>query len=360
MSTPSKPTRAGNPSSDSRSTPVAAAPSQADTAQKAEDFHDLVEDAVRAADALPGGLPAPIDTTSTTSEDASEGHVPKIGLGLLAAFTAVTVWASPALIGKALPLSSLTIVLIRGWIGVLIALSVLRMRGQRLSLASLRFCLLGGIALGFDLMMFYAAIKTTTVANATLISSMTPLLLIFLAPWLFGERLRLPDIAAALATIIGAAMVAFASTEVEGWSLRGDLYAASCLVAWTVYLAVSKSTRGKMGSLEFTAGVSLVASITITPIALLHADLSWPKPSHFLLLALMAIGGLLGHVLMNWSLQHIPLWAGGTAASAIPVVSTALAAVFLSEPFTPLQALGMGIVLVALTVVGVRSPKLVS
>lgn len=305
----------------------------------------------------------PTVDTGSTAGTQSQGILasePNLKLGLLAAFTAVVLWACPTLIGKSLPLSSLTLVLFRGWMGVAMALAILRFRGGRLTLIGMRYCLVGGIALGADLMLFFAAIKSTTVANATLISSMTPLLLMFLAPMLFGERLRWPDIAAAFAAMGGATMVGLASSSLEGWSLRGDTYAAICLVSWAIYLAASKAARRRVGAMEFTTGVALIASCVITPFALLHADLAWPEPLHYAYLGLMASSGLIAHVLMNWSLAHIPLWAGGTSTLAVPVVATTLAAVFLGEPFLPRQALGMAIVVVALAIVSLRSPKLVS
>jgi drug/metabolite transporter (DMT)-like permease len=47
------------------------------------------------------------------------------------------------------------------------------------------------------------------------------------------------------------------------------------------------------------------------------------------------------------------------AALAIPVLTSALAALFLEEPLRPIQLLGMSVVIGSLAIVGVRSPKLV-
>ncbi len=72
----------------------------------------------------------------------------------------------------------------------------------------------------------------------------------------------------------------------------------------------------------------------------------------------MAVFGWGGHVLMNWSLGRIPIWVGGMAALAIPVLTSGLAALLLDEPLRPIQLLGMAVVMGSLAVVGVRSPKL--
>ena len=51
-----------------------------------------------------------------------------------------------------------------------------------------------------------------------------------------------------------------------------------------------------------------------------------------LLLVMVALAGVVGHALMNWSLVRIPLWVGSTFTLLIPVVSAMLAWVFLDEP----------------------------
>ena len=64
----------------------------------------------------------------------------------------------------------------------------------------------------------------------------------------------------------------------------------------------------------------------------------------------MAFGaGVLGHAVMNWSLQQIPLWLGSTFTLLVPVISTAVAWAFLDEPVTGVQVSAIVLVLVALT-----------
>lgn len=326
----------------------------------ADDLEDLIEDAVAVGDALPGETPLLIDDEFGAADVGAKQPigVGRLAIGVAGAALAVLSWACPALIGKGVQLSALNVVLFRGWIGIVVAFTVLHARGGRLTVRGLQLSLLGGLALGVDLMLFFAAIKATTVANATMIGSMTPLLLMFLAPKLFGERLRWPDVLAGLVAMAGCGLVVLASSGVDGWSLRGDVYAALCLVAWTAYLIASKRVRGEVSSLEFAAAVTLVATALITPIAMLDPTLRWPTPAQLGLLTIMAISGWLGHVMMNWSLRFIPIWVGGTSAVAVPVVATALAAAFLGEAFVWTQGVGMAIVITALTVVGMRSPKL--
>ena len=60
------------------------------------------------------------------------------------------------------------------------------------------------------------------------------------------------------------------------------------------------------------------------------------------------VAGIVGHSLMNWSLVRIPLWVGSTLTLFIPVASSLLAWVFLSEALSLGQVGAMGVVLSAL------------
>ena len=290
---------------------------------------------------------------------------PHLGTGLWAAGFALLCWAWPSIIAKTLPLDPVQIVFYRGWLGSLWAVGFLYLRGGRLSLSGLRVSFWGGVALGFDLVFFFTAIKLTTIANATVIAALQPALLLFLAPWIFGERIRALDVATALVAIGGVALVVRGSSQNGAWSLRGDLFAVLTLFAWTAYLVASKKVAGRIRSSEFAASVTVIATLLITPLALFSearfsaTSLVLPTAPQLGLLATMALFGWGGHLLMNWSLGRIPIWVGGMAALAIPVLTSALAALFLEEPLRPIQLLGMSVVIGSLAIVGVRSPKLV-
>ncbi|MCP3910383.1 MAG: EamA family transporter, partial [Actinomycetia bacterium] len=74
-------------------------------------------------------------------------------------------------------------------------------------------------------------------------------------------------------------------------------------------------------------------------------------------IAMMAVGpGWAGHFLMNWALGHVPIWFGGTVALAAPVASAILAAVFLGENVTGVQATGMFVTVGSLVYITLRSP----
>ena len=296
---------------------------------------------------------------SVAEQREVQGELPEDWVkGALAAFLAVVVWASPSVIAKVLPLAALPIVFFRGWLGVIWATGALYVARGKLTPRVLRYSMFGGLCLGADLMAFFTSIKLTTVANATVIGALTPLALVFVAPILFKERLRWPDLLAVTLAIGGVVMVMVGSQSSSAWSLRGDLFAVLTLVAWTAYFVASKRARAHLNATEFTAGVTVWASLLVTPFVLLTGSFAWPETAHWPALVFMAICGWAGHVLMNWALGRIPIWVGGTASLAVPVFASALAAVFLSERFLPIQWVGMTVVIVCLSAVVMRTPKI--
>ena len=103
---------------------------------------------------------------------------------------------------------------------------------------------------------------------------------------------------------------------------------------------------------QFTLGTALWTAAINTPLAIgFGQDLSWPSARDWVWLLILAFGaGIVGHVLMNWSLVRIPLWLGSTFTLLIPVTSATMAWLFLDQPLRTVQVLAMVVVLAALGV----------
>ena len=273
--------------------------------------------------------------------------------GIAAGLVAMAAWAASGVMAKGIDLPGMTIILYRMWLYVMVVLAWLALRGERLSLTVLRVAAPGGIALGLDIALFFNAVKTTTIANATVIAALQPALMLALAARFFGERPRRSDVLLSFVALAGVAIVVFGSSGLPDAGATGDLMAVGSLIAWTAYFVFSKATQRHVSSLQYTAATAVWAAVINTPIALVSGqDLSWPGAEHWFWLVLLAlVPGLLGHGLMNWSLTRIPVWLGGTLTLAIPVTSTILAWLFIDEEVRALQFAGMGIVIGALAAI---------
>jgi drug/metabolite transporter (DMT)-like permease len=280
--------------------------------------------------------------------------------GLAAAAAAVMVWGvSSVLIKEVDGMSGLGISFHRLWVGAAFTTATFMLAGGRISWRLLRRSAPGGVAFALDILLFFTAVQHTTVANATVIGALQPVLVLALAPRLFGEHPRLSDAFWAAVAIAGAVLVVFGGANGGAAGRRGDLLAVGALVAWTWYFVASKQARRELDSYEYLAGLSLVALVVSTPIVLLTGTrLAVPETADWLIIVAIAlVNGLLGHFLMNWAHAHVPLVAVSLMTLAIPVFATAGAAIVLHESVSPTSVVGMAIVIGALAVVVLHTSR---
>jgi drug/metabolite transporter (DMT)-like permease len=291
---------------------------------------------------------ASVDIGASTTDDGRE--IPK---GLLGAGIAVTAWSTGTILAKYLDMDPLAIGAYRFFVFFLGIVAYMRIRHVRFSRHMIRASMWGGLALGADIVLFFSAVKATSVVNATIIGSLQPIVVGIVAARFFGESIRLRDAAWSAVALGGAFVVVRAGASDEVTSLRGDLLAVGAMFAWSAYFIASKESRSKLSSMEFTAGTSLWTAVICLVIGLpIGQDMAFPNASNWGWLALMIIGsGIVGHALMNWSLQRIPLWVGSTFTLFIPVASALLAWALLGEAITILQAAAMACVIGALAMI---------
>lgn len=258
-------------------------------------------------------------------------------------------WGLSGVLAKKTDMPGMAVAAYRLCVGAIVILPILYATGHRLTWRMLRISMWGGLFLGLDIVLFFTAVKETTVANATIIGALQPVIVMLLAP-ITGERVARRSQAWAGVGLVGTALVIFGASGLPEWSARGDGLAFLALGAWTSYFFASKRARGKLTTIEYTTSTALIAAVLATPIAVVSGtDLSWPTWHSWIYLAIMAVvAGIGGHFLMSYALPHLPLWLSSTMTLSIPVISTVAAVIWLGESLAVMQAVGMTIVLVAL------------
>jgi drug/metabolite transporter (DMT)-like permease len=236
-----------------------------------------------------------------------------------------------------------------------IGLSVIfRLRGGRLSVRSIKLAWPAGLLFAANIAFFYTAVKITTVANATVIGAIQPVLSLLLVGPLFGERVHRSDVVITGGAIVGVSIVVYGSSITPVWSPMGDLLAVFAVLLWTAYLVVTKRARAELDAIELQTVLTIVATVVILPIALIsgqsfavpRADIGW-------LILLVLVPGV-GHTLVNWVHNHTSLVMVSVLFLLNPVVATSLAALFLDEPLNGYQITGMVLVVASLAVLVAR------
>lgn len=266
---------------------------------------------------------------------------------------AVAAWGAGTVLAKGIDMGGLAIGAYRFAVFATVVSLWMYRNGTPLNARVVRKSMAGGLALGFDIALFFSALKLTTVVSASLIGALQPIIVAVVAARFFGETIRRRDVVWSAVALAGVCAVVLASNDTSEWSWQGDVLALGATLAWSSYFIASKRASSGEDALtptEFTAGTAVWTFVITLPLALLFGqDVSWPTLSNWTgLLAMLVISGIGGHVLMNWSLVRIPLWVGSTLTLFTPVAAALLAWVFLDEALSWAQGVPMGLVLLAL------------
>ena len=270
---------------------------------------------------------------------------------VIAALTAVTAWGVGPILNKTLTIDTPTIVFYRSLIGIPLMTFAAYRTGGKLTLALMRGTFVPGILFAFSFMTGFASIKMTSVANATLVTTLQPVLVLFAARRMFGERLRRNQLALSAVSMGGVLVVVLAAASTSGAHLSGDFMAVLNVCIWSAYFVLAKKRRvAGVHAGSFLAAAFIWGAIVIVPFGLIAGrDLGSVTGPDWLRLVGMAVGpGLIGHSLMTWSQSRLDVTIASIFGLLSPVLSTALAWAVLGESLTPMQILGACVVIASL------------
>jgi drug/metabolite transporter (DMT)-like permease len=272
--------------------------------------------------------------------------------GVLAVLAATTCWGLGGVLGKAIGASGLVVSFYRLWMGGALLTAALLVLHRRLTWDVIKRSWLGGVCFGLNVALYFTSVRMTSIANVAIIGSLTPVIVFPVAVKFMGEKVTRRAIVCSTLAIVGVVVVVLAGGSGGDRSTAGDLLAVVNLASWAAFFLVTKHARKGVGTLEYMSAMTLVAALTVTPIALLtHQDFGSVHGVGWLWLVLLVlVPGAAGHGLMTWAHAHVDVSTSSVLTLGEPVLATIGAAVFLGESLNAVQALGMGVVVVALAV----------
>jgi drug/metabolite transporter (DMT)-like permease len=289
---------------------------------------------------------------SSTKSSGKSSFREREDIHVLAALLAVTAWGIGPIFNKALSVSTSSIVFYRMLFGLPIMILMAYLNGGSLNMAVIRKAALPGTIFGLSFITGFAAVKMTSVANATMVGTLQPVLVLFVAPKIFGEKITKKKSAFSVSAMIGVLVVVMAAASTSGAHLNGDLLAVLNVGIWTTYFVISKQRRNEgIHSWSFLAAVFFCAAIIVLPYgAITSNDLGAMHVSDWWYIVGMAVGpGVVGHGMMTWAQGHIDVSLASMLGLISPVISSVLAWFFFEQSLTPLQLMGGVIVLASLT-----------
>jgi drug/metabolite transporter (DMT)-like permease len=253
------------------------------------------------------------------------------------------VWGFASPLIKAASVGSEALAFYRLWIGALALLVIVAGVLRRpVRAAAWPWGVAAGALFGLNLILFVTSVKTTTVANATLIGALQPAIVLVVAGPLFGETVTARDILCTAGAIAGVGIVIAGSAGAPEWRPAGDLMAAGAVLTFTAYFLVSKRVRETGGTLEYMTVVHLVAALVATPaIAFRPGELGGLDTRDVLTILFFAlVSGTLGQVVIGWAHRYVDVSVSSLLMLGVPVVASVAAWAMLDERLGPVQMAG--------------------
>jgi drug/metabolite transporter (DMT)-like permease len=220
------------------------------------------------------------------------------------------------------------------------------------ALAPGRWMLLAGTFFALDLGFWHYGISLTSVANATVLCNLTPVVVTAIAWVAFRERPGGGFLIALAVALAGAFAMAAGADPTQGRNpVLGDLLSLSVSFWYAGYFLAVKAARRTASALQVMLWSTAAGAPMLLAAALLFGETILPAaPIGWLFCGLFAVVHVAGQTGVTWALGRLP--AGLTALTILvqPLVAALFGWLLFAETLTLVQALGGALVLAAVAV----------
>jgi drug/metabolite transporter (DMT)-like permease len=222
--------------------------------------------------------------------------------------------------------------------------------GRRVTVRDVRQALVPGIFFGLNLAIFFAGATHNSVANAALIGSLAPFLIVPVGAWLFRERLVAGALVFAVIAFGGVALVLFSAPPNGDASLEGNVFGVVAMLLLVGYVASTRHFRREMDVATFMATISPIAAVAVLPLALANGDVFGLSSTGWTYTVILAfLTGIAAHGLLVYAQKAIPIGTIGIAQVAQPALAVVWAFLLLGEELEAGQIVGIAVVMVGLS-----------
>src|SRR4051794_27807234 len=221
--------------------------------------------------------------------------------------------------------------------------------GRHVTLANLRQALVPGIFFGLNLAVFFAGATHNSVANAALIGSLAPFLIVPLGAWFFSEYIRPRALLFAILAFGGVAVVLVNAPPNGDASLEGNVFGLLAMLLLVSYVVATKRFRGDMDVTTFMATICPIAALAVLPIALAHGDvLGMSATGWKFMLILTLTSGVMAQGLLVFAQKTIQIRTIGIGQEAQPALAVVWSFLLLGEVVNGWQIAGIAMVVCGL------------
>lgn len=209
----------------------------------------------------------------------------------------------------------------------------LRRAARRLELRQWLLGWAAGFFLAVHFATWIASLQYTSVAASLAMVCTTPIWVVVFGRVFFREAANRRQLIGVSLSVAGGFIIGAGDLQVAGQALFGDLLALAGGMAMALYLLVGRYLQRHLATLPYIFTTYSSATVFLVILSWLQGDpwSGWPPATTGWLLAMALIPQLLGHSSYNWALRYLGAAAVSVVMLGEPILSTALALLFLSE-----------------------------
>lgn len=212
----------------------------------------------------------------------------------------------------------------------------------RISRTWLLLPILGGLVNAGDLLLWYASIQSTRLANATLLNNIAPVWVALFAWLILKEKLRGFFWIGLLAALAGAAIVLGADFVNHPSLNRGNLLGLTSSLFYATYYLVTQRGRRRLSALHYTYIMTLSSGSANLLIALLSGApiFGYNGATYLAFLGAGVLTQAIGFLALSFALGRISAPLVSATMIVQPVLSAVLAIPILGETLSSGQWIG--------------------
>jgi drug/metabolite transporter (DMT)-like permease len=218
--------------------------------------------------------------------------------------------------------------------------------GRRVALRDVRAVWVPAILFGLNLAVFFSGATHNSIANAALIGSCAPLLIVPAGALLFREYINLRALLFALIAFGGVTLVLLSAPPGGDASLKGNVFGVVAMLLLVGYVSSAKYFRRDMDVTTFMATVCPIATLAVFPIAVVDGGtLSMSSTGWTYVLILSVSSGIVAQGLLIYAQKTTQIGTIGIAQDAQPALAVVWSFLLLGEIVNARQGIGIAIVI---------------
>jgi drug/metabolite transporter (DMT)-like permease len=236
-------------------------------------------------------------------------------------------------------------------IPVLLVWAVLERRSQPAALPVPRYArramVLAGVAFALDLFVWHLSIQFTSVANATLLPNLMPVVVAAVGYFFLGERYSRRFLLGLAIAVGGAGVLMGGTITVDPGQLVGDLLGLTTAAFYASYVLLVKRARAAVGTGQIMLVSAVITAVLLLPLSIALGETVLPAtPGGWgAVIGLALISHAAGQGMIAWSLAHLPAAFSTVGLLVQPLGAALFAAALLGEPLTVWKIAG-GIIII--------------